>query len=84
MSSDPSLEKAHRIYSTKLEKKLLDRVKQCSPSIYSQLILDLLESMGYGSPLEEDPKTTRGKENLSGASWSLTAPRALVSRSRRG
>lgn len=45
---DEMLESAYQTLRSELEQELLDRVKDCSPSFFERLVIDLLLAMGYG------------------------------------
>ena len=45
---EESLEYAYQGLHSKLAKEVLDIVKECSPSFFEKLVLDLLITMGYG------------------------------------
>jgi restriction system protein len=45
---DEMLQSAYLTMRNELEQELLERVKQCSPRFFEQLVVDLLVSMGYG------------------------------------
>jgi restriction system protein len=45
---DEMLQTAYQTMRDNLEQALLDKVKECSPAFFEQLVVDLLVAMGYG------------------------------------
>jgi restriction system protein len=50
---DEELEAAYKALRQALAQELLERVKNCSPSFFEELVVDLLVAMGYGGSIED-------------------------------
>ena len=50
---EETLESSYQELRWELAQELLERVKQCSPSFYEKLVVDLLVAMGYGGSRDD-------------------------------
>jgi len=62
---EESLEYAYQGLHSKLAKEVLDIVKECSPSFFEKLVIDLLITMGYGGS-RKDAGQAMGKSGDGG------------------
>ena len=53
---DEQLEQLHLTLRRQLAQELLDRVKQCSPTFFERLVIQLLVAMGYGGSVADAGK----------------------------
>lgn len=62
---EEQIEHAHRLMRSALAAEVLDRVKEQSPGFFEQLVLDVLQAMGYGGS-QEDAITRLGQSGDEG------------------
>ena len=56
---EEALENAHQQLQENLATEILDTIKQCSPSFFEYLVVDLLVTMGYGGSRKEAGQALR-------------------------
>ena len=68
---EETIDTAYAQHRKALEKELLDRIQRQTPAFFEQLVLDLLQSMGYGGSRADAAERLgqSGDEGLDGVIW---------------